>query len=359
MVSRCLTLTCGSMQNFLILSALVSLFSIAVAVPASAQAERPTVNEQATLSDIVEQARSLEPLETLIVARDGDVLLEEGFRGNSVDAPTNIKSASKSLISALVGIAIDKGVLEGTDQKIAPLLRDKLPENPDPRIEAITIGNLLSMQAGLGRTSGGNYGRWVSSDDWVRAALAQPFADNPGQGMLYSTGSTHLLSAILTRESGKSTLELAEQWLEPLDGFEIADWERGPQGVYLGGNQVAMSPKSLLAFGELYRNGGKAGGQQIVSPDWIEASWKPRTRSMHSGESYGYGWFLAEMGGHEVAYAWGYGGQMLYIVPSLSLTVVMTSAEGQPSARSGYRDSLDNLMRATISVLDNRAEERG
>src|SRR3546814_7353514 len=78
-----------------------------------------------------------------------DLLVEEGFRGHSTSKPTNIKSASKAVISALVGIAIGKGLLEGQDQKIAPLLRDKLPKDADPRIHDITIGNLLSMQAGL------------------------------------------------------------------------------------------------------------------------------------------------------------------------------------------------------------------
>jgi CubicO group peptidase (beta-lactamase class C family) len=319
----------------------------------------PQIPAQPTLSSIVEEAAELEPLETLIVARNGEVLVEEGFRGHSTAEPTNIKSASKSIISALVGIAIDKGVLEGTEQRIAPLLRNKLPDNPDPRIEEITIGNLLSMQAGLGRTSGPNYGPWIASNDWVRAALARPFARDPGEGMLYSTGSTHLLSAILTRAADKSTLELAEEWLAPLEDFDIADWERDPQGIYLGGNQMAMTPRSLLAFGELYRNGGRAGGEQVLSPEWIEQSWQPRTRSVFSGERYGYGWFLTEMGGYDVAYAWGYGGQMLYIAPELELTVVMTSAEDKPSARTGYRDELHSLMHDIIGVVEAGEDEAG
>src|SRR3546814_6471533 len=82
--------------------------------------------------------------------------------------------------------------------------------------------------------------------------------------MRYSTGNSHLLSAILTRASGHSTLELAREWLAPLKDFAIADWLRGPQGIYLGGNQMAMSPRSMLAFGELYRNRGRAGSRQVI-----------------------------------------------------------------------------------------------
>jgi len=299
--------------------------------------------------DIVEDAEALRPLETLIVARGGEVLVERGFRGHSTTAPTNIKSVSKSIVAALVGIAVDRGLLEGPDQKVAPLLGDKLPPDPDPRLAEITIGNLLSMQAGLARTSGPNYGRWVASRDWVRAALAQPFAGEPGGGMLYSTGNSHLLSAILTRRSGRSTLALARDWLAPLEGFAIADWMRDPQGIYFGGNQMAMSPRSLLAFGELFRNGGRAGGRQVLSAEWIALSWQPRTQSVFHDDLYGYGWFLTRMSGLEVTYAWGYGGQMVYVVPDLGLTVVMTSSPDRPSARSGHRDALHALMRRIVA----------
>jgi len=287
-----------------------------------------------------------------MVAHKGRVIAQRGYRGHTVTAPTNIKSASKSIVSALVGIAVDKGLLQGVDQKIAPLLEKDLPSNPDPRLGEITIGNLLSMQAGLTRTSGANYGRWVSSRNWVRTALAQPFVENPGGDMLYSTGSSHLLSAILTRVGGRSTLELARAWLGPQEDFTIASWDRDPQGIYFGGNQMAMSAKSLLAFGELYRNGGKAAnGAQLITPQWVALSWQPRTQSRFTGEAYGYGWFLREIGGFGVRYAWGYGGQMLYIVPELEITCVMTSDDSVPAGRTGHRDDLHTLVAEILSAV--------
>lgn len=293
----------------------------------------------------IQAADELEGLHTLIVARDGEAWIEEGFEGRSVTTPTNIKSASKSIVSAMVGIAIDKGLLEGVDQPIAPLLEDKIPDDADPRINGITIGHLLSMQAGLGRTSGENYGRWIASSDWVRAALAEPFADDPGGRMLYSTGSTHLLSAILMRVGEADTMELANEWLGMDGAFRVTDWERDPQGIPLGGNQMAVSPRSLLAFGEMYRNGGIGpDGERVVSQQWIDESWERRTSSVFSGEAYGYSWFLRDMAGVDCFYAWGYGGQMLYILPELEMTVVVTSEENRPSARSGYRDDLHALV---------------
>src|SRR5690606_31514115 len=141
-----------------------------------------------------------------------------------------------------------------------------------------------------------------------------------------------LLSAILTRTAGKSTLELAREWLKPVEGFRIGHWLRDRQGIYMGGNQMAMSPRSMLAFGELYRNRGKVGDVQVMSEEWIDASWTPRTRSIHNNDEYGYSWFITMMDDKRVYYAWGFGGQMIYVVPDAGLTVVMTSDESRPSA---------------------------
>ena len=295
---------------------------------------------------VVDAARALDPLRALIVARDGAELVAERLRGPGLEVPVNVKSVSKSVLSALIGIAIEQDVLDGVDQKLVPLLRGRVPPEADPRVLDITIEDLLTMRAGLERTSGRNYGGWVNSADWVADALARPIVDRPGGRMLYSTGSYHLLSAALTRASGRSTLELARAWLgEPL-GIEIPPWTRDPQGVYLGGNNMALSPRAMLRIGETYRRGGTYAGREILPRAWIEASWTLRTRSRFTGHGYGYGWFIARAGGREVFYAWGYGGQMIYVIPALAMTVVMTSAV--PSSRTSHTRKLHRLLADTI-----------
>ncbi|MDR6125881.1 CubicO group peptidase (beta-lactamase class C family) [Sphingomonas sp. SORGH_AS802] len=309
----------------------------------------------AILADAVAQASRLPRLRSLLVLRDGQVLAEQRFNGGpSLDRPVNIKSASKSVLSALVGIAIAKGALTGVDQPVLAVLGSDAPPNPDPRLARLTVEDLLTMRAGLERTSGENYGRWVSSRNWVRFALARPFVDEPGGAMLYSTGNTHLLSAMLTLASGRDTHALMRDWLaEPL-GITIPPWSRDPQGIYFGGNDMMMSPRSLARFGELYRLGGVIDGRRIVPTRWIADSWTPRTVSPWSGGQYGYGWFVGASRGHPLRFAWGYGGQMLFIVPDLKLTVVMTSDS------SGARDN--GHIAALHALLDDGivpAAERG
>lgn len=317
---------------------------VAEAPPAAAAPAATRGLAPAAVAQTIAAAERLPRLRSLLILRHGEQLVERRFNGGPpLDRPVNIKSASKSIISALVGIAIQRGVLTGVDQPILSVLRSDAPANADPRLARVTVGNLLSMQAGLERTSGENYGRWVSSPNWVRFALARPFVAEPGGTMLYSTGSTHLLSAMLTRASGHSTLALARDWLGTPLGITIPPWPADRQGIYFGGNEMRLSPYALARFGELYRLGGAIDGRRILPAAWIAQSWRPRTVSPWSGQSYGYGWFLSEARGHPIRFAWGYGGQMVYIVPDLALTVVMTSATDGPRD-TGHIEALHQLL---------------
>ncbi len=300
-------------------------------------------------SQIIEQASSFPALQTMIVYAGGQTQIEHRFHGPAIDRPVNVKSVSKTIIATLAGIAIERKVFSGLDELVAPILSNKLPQDRDPRLARITLGNLLSMQAGLDRTSGPNYGRWVESSDWVRYALARDFVDEPGGRMLYSTGNSHLISAMLTRKTGRTTLQIARDWLgEPLD-ITIPPWPRDPQGIYFGGNDMELSPRAMLAFGKMFLEGGKSGGKQIVPAAWIEESWKPRTSSPFTGDSYGLGWFISYMPDSKpFYYAWGYGGQMIYVVPHASVVAVMTSNTAAPSGRSGYVRQLHDLLATRI-----------
>lgn len=322
---------------------------------ATAALALPALARASNLTPLLTEAEALDGLRAIALWRDGAEIAARGYGGWTPDRPTNIKSASKSVVSALAGIAIARGHLEGAAQPIAPILQADLPPDPDPRLARVTLGNLLSMQAGLERQSGANYGRWVSSPNWVRAALAAPFTQDPGGRMQYSTASTHLVAAILTRVTGRPALELARDWLGPVPGFAITGWDRDPQGIHLGGNQMAMSTRSLLAFGTLYAQQGRAGGRQVVPESWIAESWQRRTASIFSGQGYGYGWFIGQLGGRDVRYGWGYGGQMVYVFPRArgrpAAVIAITSDPDRPSARTGYRNRLHDLAGRMVGTL--------
>lgn len=300
--------------------------------------------DRGLIDQAVMAGRGLPKLRSLIVARDGERLFEHVFAGPSIETPVNIKSASKSIIAALCGVAVGKGVVEGVEQPISAYLADRFPANPDQRLKEVTIENLLTMQAGLASTSGADYGAWVSSRDWVRYVLSRPFEAEPGGRMIYSTGTSHLTSAVLTRAGSRSLLEQTRAWLgDPLD-IEVPPWPADPQGIYFGGNDMRMSPLALVRFGELYRNDGVHQNVRLLPEGWVERSWQGRGVSRWSGNPYGYGWWIRRSGRHSVYFAWGYGGQMVFVVPSLNLTTVMTSDPSPAQARDGHVDQLHRLL---------------
>ncbi|HYW05765.1 MAG TPA: serine hydrolase [Longimicrobium sp.] len=295
------------------------------------------------LAEAERRAALLPRLTGMLVARDGHIISEHYWRGAGADRVTNVKSASKSVLSALLGIAIAEGKVRGVDQPVSEILPEYFGAGTDPRKRAITVGQLVSMTSGLQSTSFGGYGAWVSSRDWVGNALGRPLEAAPGERMIYSTGSTHILSAVLTRATGVSTRDYAARVLgEPL-GIRIRPWQRDPRGIYFGGNDMYLTPRAMLRFGELYRNGGVRGGRRVVPREWIEASLVPRGNSDYSGFEYGYGWWLRRSGPYPVFFAWGYGGQFIFVVPELRLTAVFTSVADLPR-EGGHLPAVHALM---------------
>ena len=212
----------------------------------------------------------MEGVYSLLVVRNGYLATERYFREGYREKPHNLKSASKSVLSALVGIAVDEGLLS-LDQPICPLLPqcDRLD---DPRKARITVWQLLTMTSGLAPTSYDAYGTWTANGDWVRNALDQPLEADPGTRYAYSTGDTHVLSAVLTAATGKSTYDWAvEKLFDPMD-ITVHGWSTDPRGIYQGGNNLSLTPRDMAKIGLMYLSGGTFGGRRIVPEWWVEVS---------------------------------------------------------------------------------------
>ena len=299
--------------------------------------------------DAHEAALRLPRLHSLLISHRGELVFEEYYNGADSQRPANMKSASKSVISALIGIAIDEGHIKSVEDPITKYFPEYIFNQTDPDKQLITIENLLTMQSGLETTSNRNYGKWVLSENWVEFVLNQPLVAKPGTRMLYSTGSTHLLSAILTRASGINTKEFAQKHLASQLGYSMSYWSRDPQGIYFGGNDMEMTPRQMLAFGELYLNKGVHEGRQIIPTNWVKESYRPHVLSPRGqGRYYGYGWWLRDLAGMLVPVAWGYGGQLIFVVEPMDLVVVATSDSTPGRTRRGHLGRLYNLVEDKI-----------
>lgn len=296
-----------------------------------------------SLSEIFEHAESITSLRSVLIQQNGELLGENYFRNASPDYPYNIKSASKSIISILVGIAVDQDEIS-MDETLGDYFPDYFEAHPDPEKETITIRNLISMQSGLETTSFYNYGAWVISDNWVEFQLAQPLEEEPGGRMSYSTGTSHLLSVIITKATGMNTRAFADKYLfEPLN-IQVGGWDRDPQGYYMGGNNLALTPGDMLKIGQMMLNAGSWNGQRIVSQEWVRDSFQTYTRSNFNPYDYGYMWWNRSVSGYDVYFAWGFGGQYIFLIPELDGVVVVTSFLENATQRRTYKEPIFELL---------------
>jgi len=308
-------------------------------------------------SPLAAAAADLPQLRSLLVSRHGELVSEYYARGIGPTRLENVKSASKSVIAALVGIAVDRGYIKSVREPIATYFPE-LKQDRDARKQSIKVEDLLTMRAGLESTSGPNYGRWVQSQNWVRFALARSMVAEPGTEMQYSTGNSHLLSAILTKATGASTWQFANDALARPLGFTLARWPQDPQGTYFGGNEMLFTPKQMVAIGELYLHRGSVKGKQIVPAAWVDTSCVPRTASVFDADRrYGYGWWIQQFEGGSACFAWGYGGQYIFVFRDLDLVVTATSSTAVSEERRGHRRRLFEVIEQQI-LAPLRAADR-
>lgn len=307
------------------------------------------------LEQIFEEAEKINSLRSLIIQQDGEMISQRFFKGRSPNQAFNIKSASKSIIGLLTGIAVAEGFIPTVDEPISTYFPEYFEENPDPKKESITVRNLLSMQTGLRSTSSGNYGAWVLSNNWVEYALEQDFVTNIDGRMVYSTGTSHLLSVIITKASGMSTKAFAEHYLFSPMGIEVGGWDRDPQGYYMGGNNMALKPADLLKIGQMLIDDGVWEGERIISKEWIKDSFKTYTYSNYNPYGYGYQWWNKATAGYTTFFAWGHGGQYIMMIPELDAVVVMTSSVTNASRRRTYKRPVFVLLEDhIIPFLENK-----
>lgn len=300
------------------------------------------------LRGVADAIAGMDQLHSIQIKRGETVIFAETLRGRGLDQPANIKSCAKSILALLLGQALARGTIHGVGARLGDVAAALIPSGATEGVADLTMEDLVTMRAGLERTSGANYGRWVASSNWIADALRRPMIAEPGGRMLYSTGTTHVLGAALAEASGESLLRLARTGLgDPMD-FKVAPWTRDPQGYFLGGNEMALTPRAMLSVAVMLRDRGRFAGREIVPEAWIDAALIPRTQSPFSGIAYGYGWFLSPNG---TAFARGYGGQIIAANPARDLAIAITSDPTRPARSEGYFGDLMRLLEGPVLAL--------
>jgi len=306
--------------------------------------------DSAGLAELVAFGKQIR-LDSLLIARHGHIVLDASYAPYGSELPHVINSSTKAVIGSLIAMLLKDGKLDSLDHQVLDFFPDREIANLDDRKKAITVRHLLNMTSGLDWDEGLGGGKEQSLQDlrrsphWVKYILDRPMAHAPGETFYYNSGNSHLLSAIITRLTGKSAADYANEMLFGPLGIAPPSWSRDPQGVSTGGFGLWLKPRDMARFGYLYLRGGKWGDRQLLPPDWIEAVNHAAT-DMHTRFEPGLRyanqfWALPD---RHVFMAVGYHCQVIMVLPDADIVAVMTARDFCP-----FRKLTEGILAAVKS----------
>lgn len=281
---------------------------------------------------------ALSPYE-IIVVRNGYIVHEKYFVSyRSFNRTEPIYSCTASVMSSLIGIAIDQGYLDNVSQTVLSFFPDKVFANPDSRKDSMTIEHLLTMTHGLVWEENTDYGPLTLSSDWIQYLLDKPMAHDPGTVVEYCSGAPHILSAIIQNVTGMTTAAFAETYLFGPLGITDYEWAVDEQGINDGGRGLSLTPHDMAKFGYLYLNNGSWDSDQIIPSTWVSLSSLGQFY-VNNIKRYGYGWWnYTNVGAYNAV---DFTARVISVVPENNIVVVINGYDNSGDfMRNQFRQAL-------------------
>ena len=323
-----------------------------------------SVEEVGGSSDMVaeglEQAETNDRLLSLLVVKNGLLVVEEYFGDAGRADLHDVRSVTKSVVSALAGIVIERGDIAGLEDTIGGYL-DSLVSDLEPQKAAIRVEHLLTMTSGLEWNESGGFGdytRWIRSGDHLGYLLDKPLVAEPGERFNYNSAAVHLLGVVLEQATGTNLPGLADELLFGRIGVSRSRWEPLGDGFHNGGAGLDLRPRDLARLGQLYLQRGSTAGRRIVPAAWVDLStaerfdWRFASGALR-GITYGMLWWVVPEAREPFYFAWGFGGQYVVVVPELYLVMVTTNDWRGVGANAGRyeRMTMDVLVEYMIPAF--------
>ena len=276
-----------------------------------------------------DDASRIPRFKSLLVARHGRLVAEYYFGGTDSSTLFDVRSVTKSVVCALTGVALRDGVLPGT---AAPIARYLAPADTlDSADSAVSVRELLTMTAGYAwdETTGPDYNAWIVADDHVQYLLDRAHTAPPGATFTYNSAAVHTLGVVLEDAAATPLPRYAAEHLFRALGVDTVAWEPLDRGTVNGGSGIALRARDVLKFGQLFLQRGWSGDASVVPESWVDSvtrlqfAWRTVVGPLER-VTYGMLWWVSDA--DPAAYfAWGYGGQFVYLVPDRDLVVLATT----------------------------------
>jgi CubicO group peptidase (beta-lactamase class C family) len=285
------------------------------------------VSAQKDLKHITQEANdSIPSLGSILVWKNNELICENYFNGADSETNFNVKSVTKSVVSALAGIAHDRGLFPDLDTPVLKILPE-YDTDSIPYKKKLNLKHLLTMQTGI--LWDDNNPPTNNKKEYLQLYLETPFESAPGKKFRYSTAGSHLLAVAVAKSVNANLKTFADSVLFGPIGITISEWPSDKLGRTFGGSELKMKSSDMIKFGLLYLNEGKVNGKQIISRSWIKESTSDQVGLkewdvLPAANGYGYYWWRRKINGHQAFVASGYGGQLICVIPDLKMVIVCT-----------------------------------
>lgn len=321
------------------------------------QADATAYDEQRIAElDAAIDAGTYKDINSVIVMRNGELLVERYYNGARRDQTHNPRSVGKTFAATILGIAMNEGYINSVDQHLGEFYDLKEYENFSAKKTQVSLRQLLTMTSGFegydfDMDSIGNEEYMYPQDNWVQWTLDLPMATDrsPGDAWRYFTAGVVVLGDILHEAVPDGLESYAHKKLFTPLGVTDYQWQHTPQGVANTAGGVQLTPLGFAKFGQLHKNRGNWEGQQLIPADWVDAMLSPTVETTVPGNRYGYLWwhktYVTDDAEWPVAYCSGNGGNKIFVFDDRDLVIVVTaSAYGQPYMHSQVDDMMQRYI---------------
>ncbi len=318
--------------------------------------------DSAALEGAASAAAAIPRFRSLLVARHGRIVLERYFGGADAATLFDVRSVTKTVVGMLTGLAVADGALPGIGARLGDYLGP--PDTLDAGDSAVTVHELLTMTSGYEwheLDGGPDFDLWIAAHDHVQYLLDRRQYGPPGP-FEYNSAAVHVLGVLLENAEAEPLANYADQALFAPTGISSARWEKLEFGTVNGAAGLSLSTRDMLRIGQLLLQEGRSGDRNVLPSAWVRAMTSPRFSwrevvGPQAGVSYGYLLWVADGAPHPAYFAWGYGGQFIYVVPSLDL-VVVTTTEWRDFASEEEANALgSSVLEVIVGQVEAAARE--
>lgn len=295
--------------------------------------------DSAKLAAALDHARARRlAIHNLLIIRNRFVVLDARFFPQTSDSLHDVASVSKSITATLIGVALQQRLIDSVERSVSGYFPEYAAA-ADPRKARIRLASLLTMRSGLDCTFADDeltLQQMRASSDWIGFMLQRPLLAEPDTRWEYCSGGSHLLSAVLSRATGRSALDYARQRLFAVLGIREAIWPADPQGVSYGWGDLHLRPADMAKIGLLYLHVGEWDGERVLDAEFVRAAIRAHSKTHFGGGDYGYGWWVKPAQQPFEYEAVGRGGQRITVLPDLDIVIVFTGGEFEPGEIGSY-----------------------